>query len=356
MAKSIDPQRRGLRFHEWPEPDREAWEKAIAVGNVFDGRGPAAHWSDPTKNSNKCNYGRWLAYLMHFGQLDTHCEPQLRVTPELVARYVDHLQCLEPRISPRTVVTLLVGLKVTIMAMAPESEWRWLKDVCNALNRISKPSIDKQARLRSIQEMFVAAIRQLEQLRRMPMAARNLLCAYRDTLMIGFMAARPLRRRNLAGLRIGVHMKRRRGVWHIEVPHYDVKNRRFPLEFDLPPELVPFLDFYIDKVRSRFLRDEHSDHLWISWEGTAMSAQAIYSCLSRRTQELLGTRINPHLFRDCAASSLALESPEFALAAAPLLGHSNFATTQRHYVQARQIDAGRKLNDVLNRIKEALKE
>jgi site-specific recombinase XerD len=133
-------------------------------------------------------------------------------------------------------------------------------------------------------------------------------------------------------------------VWHVEVPHYEVKNRLYPLSFDLPPEASCHLDFFLKDVRPRFIRDEPSDHLWISADGTAMTAHSIYHCLSRRTLEMF---INPHLFRDCAASSLALESPEFARAAAPLLGHSSFATTKRYYVQARQINASRKLNDAL---------
>jgi site-specific recombinase XerD len=352
MNKRNDPQRRGLRFPEWPQTDRTAWENAVSTGNVFDGRGRAAHWAPTTKKTNIVNYGRWLGFLKNSGLLDAEGSPEGRVTPDVVAKY---LEFLRPLMAPRSVLALLVGLKVTVMAMAPAVEWRWLKDLCNVLNRNSPPSVDKQARLHSAQEIYVAANKQLEQLRKIPLESRNMICAYRDTLMIGFMAARPLRRHNLAGLRIGVHMTKLRGIWHIEVPHYETKNRKLPLEFDLPPELVPYLNFYIEKVRPRMLRDLQPDALWLAWGGQPMTESAIYHCLSRRTQELLGTKINPHLFRDCAASSLALESPEFARAAAPLLGHTSFATTERYYVQARQIDASRKLNDALTKIKAGLK-
>lgn len=352
MGKYIDPQRRSLRLHEWPQSDRDAWEKAVAPGNVFDGRGPAAHWAPRTKITNIVNYGRWLAFLKNFGLLEMEVSPEFRVTPDVISRYVEHLR---PLMAPRSVLALVVGLKVTIMALAPEVEWRWLKDVCNALNRNSPSSIDKQARLRASQDIYVAAIKQLEQLQKIAIESRNMICAYRDTLMIGLLAGRPLRRHNLAGLQIGVHLNRHRGVWHIEVPHYEVKNRRYPLEFDLPPELAPYLEFYIKELRPLLLRGAALDHLWISWDGTALTADAIYHCVSRRTQELLGTKINPHLFRDCAASSLALESPEFARAAAPLLGHLSFATTEKHYVQARQIQASRKLIAALDKVKEELK-
>jgi len=270
-----------------------------------------------------------------------------------VAAYHDHLN---PLMAPRSVLSLLVGLKVTVRVFAPNADWQWLKDICNILDRNSPPSVDKQAKLRTMQEIYVAAIKQLGQLRQMPLEGRSLLCAYRDTLMVGIATARPLRRQNLTDLRIGTHLIRRGGTWHIEVPHYEVKNRRYPLEFDLPPELVPYLDFYIEKVRTRFLRDDARDHLWLSCNGTAMAPGSIHHCVCLRTEEMLGVRINPHALRYCAASSLALESPEFARAAAPLLGHTSFATTEQHYVQARQIDASRKLNDVLSKVRQSLKE
>lgn len=75
MNKHIDPTRRGLRYPEWPQIDRDAWEKAVAPGNVFDGRGPAAHWAPRTKTTNIVNYGRWLAFLKNTGLLGPDCSP-----------------------------------------------------------------------------------------------------------------------------------------------------------------------------------------------------------------------------------------------------------------------------------------
>lgn len=48
-----------------------------------------------------------------------------------------------------------------------------------------------------------------------------------------------------------------------------------------------------------------------------------------------------HLFRDCAATSIALEDPEHVRIAAQILGHRSFATTEKYYRLARAADASR---------------
>ena len=72
-------------------------------------------------------------------------------------------------------------------------------------------------------------------------------------------------------------------------------------------------------------------------------------------ERLLGAPINPHLFRDCAATSLSLVSTAPARSAAPLLGHRFFSTTERHYVRARQLDASRAMTSALDSMKSLAK-
>jgi integrase len=54
------------------------------------------------------------------------------------------------------------------------------------------------------------------------------------------------------------------------------------------------------------------------------------------TRTRFGHPVNVHLFRDCAATSLADEHPEYMRVAADLLGHRSFATTQRYYIASGQ--------------------
>lgn len=56
--------------------------------------------------------------------------------------------------------------------------------------------------------------------------------------------------------------------------------------------------------------------------------------LEKRTLPCFGRIINPHLFRDCAATSITNEAPEHVRIAAPVLGHATQQTTDRHYIIA----------------------
>ena len=69
------------------------------------------------------------------------------------------------------------------------------------------------------------------------------------------------------------------------------------------------------------------------------------------TRRLFGTSINPHLLRDCAASSLANDSVEMAQAAPALLGHRHRSTTEKYYIQADNLAASRTLGTLLENIK-----
>lgn len=73
----------------------------------------------------------------------------------------------------------------------------------------------------------------------------------------------------------------------------------------------------------------------------------IYDQVIKRTRSGFGHSINPHLFRDAAATTTAIHDPVHVRLAAPLLGHRTFATTERSYVQAQSPEAHR---DFANRL------
>ncbi len=349
MARPVDPMRRALPFADWPCRDQMAWEMAIAEGDIFDGQGPAAHWATRTKQTNIQHYGRWLNHLLWSGQLNPDITPADRVTPGAVRAYNRHLAEL---VAPRTRLSLLVGLKVTIAAMAPDHSWRWLQDLCNRVQRHAKPKTDKRSRIRPSGEIYVAALRELEAL---PSGELNLYqaVAYRDALILALLTARPLRVRNATEIDLGRHLVRIDDRWLLTFPGEEMKNRQ-PLEFFLPQDLCPWLEQYIAEVRPMFPGAAQSDRLWLNQYGPVTSPHFIYLRIVKLTKRLFGTPINPHLLRDCAASSLALVSPDLARAAAPLLGHRHFSTTERYYIQANELEASRRINAILAEVKASL--
>ena len=78
-----------------------------------------------------------------------------------------------------------------------------------------------------------------------------------------------------------------------------------------------------------------------------MTDTGIYDRVCRHTREAFGFPVNLHLFRDCASSTIATRDPEQVLVARDLLGHASFSTTERFYIQARQIDASRRYQSIL---------
>jgi integrase/recombinase XerD len=89
--------------------------------------------------------------------------------------------------------------------------------------------------------------------------------------------------------------------------------------------------------------------LWVSKDGSPMTQMALYDRIRARTKEQFGVAINPHLFRDAAATTMAIADPANARLAAALLGHRTFTTTERYYRQGRAQEAHRAFVDVLLR-------
>ena len=72
-----------------------------------------------------------------------------------------------------------------------------------------------------------------------------------------------------------------------------------------------------------------------------LSEQSIYLKVCAATEEELGVRLNPHLFRDALATGIATDDPEHIRMASRLLGHADQRTAERHYTHAQALRASR---------------
>jgi integrase len=195
------------------------------------------------------------------------------------------------------------------------------------------------------------ALRYLDKLAKTELNKRKQLVGYRNGLMVALMAAHPLRRKNFAGLLIGTTIRKIREGWIIDIPGTETKNSQ-PIQFELSRQLLPYLEIYLTRVRSR-VADPLENALWVSWDGDRTPEHSVYIAFTRITTELFGKSINPHLFRDCAATTLASHSLKSAMAAPGLLGHLRTETTEKHYIHASQLEASRAINKLLTRIAES---
>jgi len=94
-----------------------------------------------------------------------------------------------------------------------------------------------------------------------------------------------------------------------------------PIEAPFPDVLISYLERYLSEYRpflsrltghwglTRPLRPP-SVYLWISTYGSGMSEGALYDWLTKLTRAKFGHAISPHLFRDIAATSIAVEDPQ----------------------------------------------
>src|ERR1019366_9841646 len=77
----------------------------------------------------------------------------------------------------------------------------------------------------------------------------------------------------------------------------------------------------------------------------------IRKIIKQRTAEGLGATILPHAFRTSAATTFVLENPEHAIEASALLSHTDFRTTEKHYLAGRRQMAVKVAHQALRRVR-----
>ena len=330
-----------LRLTRWPEADRADWAAAFETGDIFDGRGPAAHWAAGSRRSVASGYGRWIGYLAAMEPGALSLPPAERITRARLRCYLDHLTA---EITPAGVFNYTKHLYDAIRVMAPKRDWRWFKAIAWRLDGRA-PRRNKRSRMVPPGQLIRLGIGLMEQAQPQ-IEGLNAAIAYRDGLIIALLACRPIRRRNLAALSIGRQLVRSGNLWHIIFRADETKNHQ-PYEATIPAFLQPFLEHYLGDIRPLFPRAEAHEGLWASAKGGPLSGAALYDLVCKRTRVAFGKPINLHLFRDIAATEIAYKDPAKIGIARDLLGHSDLRAIDKHYIQASQIQAGRAYHQAL---------
>ena len=121
----------------------------------------------------------------------------------------------------------------------------------------------------------------------------------------------------------------------------------------LPDELTPAIEVYLSDHRPLLCQRRTGrsapigNALWVSAHGAPMRDGSAHQRIREQTQAAFGYPVNPHLFRDCVATSVAENDPNHFGVAARLLGHRNLSTTRRYYDQARSIEAVRRHQELV---------
>jgi integrase/recombinase XerD len=254
-----------------------------------------------------------------------------------------------------TIAVRLEELRAAAQVMDPAGGWNWLKRPAARLRAGSNPKRDKRERLVSAGDLLALGLQLMEKAAEQRRSGDRLV-NFRDGLMIAFLALQPLRLKNLADLLLGQTLVKAGGIWTVAFTACQTKTHT-PIEVTWPDSLVAPLEHYLASIRPSLGRRRRTspidagDHLWISAEGKPLSPKRINHAIKLRTAEAFGKAINPHLVRDIAATTLAIEDPRHVRAAAPVLGHASLQTTEMHYQQATALQAQRALASVVARVR-----
>jgi hypothetical protein len=345
-----------LPVEQWPETDATAWRIAFEPAtDPFSEYSPACSWSPRSRIKTEHGYGRWLYWVSEAGENMT-LHPADRVNPEQVRRYVADLRRFN---SDFTVLCRMQELYDAIRVIVPDRDWSWLRRAHNRLRSRCVPVRDKTTRIQPTEALVELGRRLMtaaEAAKSTPALSRALL--FRDGLMIAFLAYRFLRLSNFAMITLGLHLIRHSDGYRLCFSGPEMKGRR-PFEAMIPAGLVAAFDRYLDHYRSILLTrgglqpPAETDRLWVSEIATALHESSIPQRIKKHTRAAFGKHLWPHLFRDCAATTVAIEGPEHVGIVPNLLAQSGPRIYEKHYNQARGLEAHRRYQRLLDALLES---
>jgi integrase/recombinase XerD len=344
-----------LPVKDWPELDRVHWMNALACSTPFGAKSPAAAWSAARVHIVEDVYGQWLAYLVTQGILEP-IEPSERVTLERVAAYIG---VLTARVAPVSVAMMIGALGRMMVALYPTKDWTWLRNIYQYLKVTALPVRNKRQLVVPARDLYHVGLRLMDEADREGRHPFFNAAEYRDGLLIAILAALPVRMANLSSITIGTHLMRNDAEYWLRFSEEETKNDH-KIEAPLPIQLTIYLERYF-KTHRRVLLDRRliktippTRHLWVNRAGLAMAASAIRAQIKLRTKHEFGHAIWPHLFRDCVATSIAIEDPQNVHIASEMLTHQCDATTDKYYDQSQSIDASRIYQEAIRTLRARL--
>ncbi|NDR55683.1 tyrosine-type recombinase/integrase [Aliiruegeria sabulilitoris] len=343
----IDPVPRVLKFDNWPQAERTAWESLFVEGDLFDDVGPCAHWSEGSRRKRRQSYGQWLSFLMREVPDLLEQDPVARITEPTVRRYLAECQ---GRYKPKSTAGLLLDLMVIAKALAPKGDWSWLNTVVKRYQKLADRRSLPPALPISAGEIFHWSLTRLAEVEA-DETSHPLRKAvhFRQALMIGLLIARPVRRRALLAMQVGQHVVPTGQGFELRFGSEDMKDQK-ARRFSVPQELVEPMRAYLEVHRRILLAGKFSDAFWISQYGESLKPDGLSRELPKVIMRHLGLEFRTHAFRNIAATSIAEADPENVTIIRDLLGHSTMAMADKHYNRATGIKSCDELQGIVDSI------
>mgnify|MGYP002620657620 FL=1 len=342
---------KSLPVNEWPASDRKVWEAACVKKSPFKPAGLAAKWSDATRKNIERSYGTFLYWLKGQGQLCSDKTPAQRVTQQTFFGFMD---AYEPGRAPLTVAARLRDIAYMVRAQLPPDGHQWATKIAHKLVNNAETFRAKHPRIVHPGELAELGMALMERgSEALSDQLRWGVVPFRDGLMIAALAYRPLRVRNLLGMQLGSTFFFDGERAHFRFEGSETKNG-VTLEGDFPEVLTEPFAYYLKHVRPIYAeRAVGADEgwLWLGRRGRCLTGVDVSTRVGKETEKHFGFRVNPHLFRDCAATAIAVSDSVNVGITRDILGHTTLASSQKYYNQATGVAASRRFQSILAKLR-----
>lgn len=317
-----------LKFTDWPEVDRLAWE-ALLTGPVRFGRvQPKVRWTDGSKRIRMQGYGQWLSFLKRTMPDQMSMRPTERITRQNVEAFLE--EC-DARLKPRSVYNLLLSVAILAQHWDEDADWEWLwAAVTNQRHSYERLTLRRPLPV-TADQIYAATLRGLQDCAATPdFLMVNGAVLFRQRLLAALLISCPVRVRALAAMTVTGHVMRHRDEIVLHFVPEDMKDKK-ARQFRVPDDLVEPLTLYIEVLRPMLLNGKETDALWISRNGKPITEGDLSKELHRTTKRLLGVGMHAHAFRHVAATTIAEVAPEQANIIRDILGHATIEMSVKHY-------------------------
>lgn len=318
---------RSIRPAAWPQADRMALERALTPDDDGSGEcGRATHLRPATIEAYKQTYSQWLGFLARTGSLDEAEGPGDRATPARVAAW--RRENKAQGLAPTSRRQMLRNLGATLRLLAPERDWGFVIRPGNISLKRAIRGGPKSFIVRDVADVMV----HVRRLHRRGLTAQDgpeKWQILRDMALLALLLIRAPRVGSLEKMAVDRHIALQSDdTWHVRFPGEHTKNGRV-LDYPLDAGQSRVLADYLDHARGRFPRAGATDLLWMGMKGP-LTRQGLRASVKRRMLAWFGQGHTPHLCRKWLRGSAARRSPELAMDAADVMGHTAGVSAQAY--------------------------
>ena len=252
-------------------------------------------------------------------------------------------------------------------AKLPDCDLTKLRGICRRL-RIKRtgPTATVRERLRAIEEprnLYRLVLLPSELMERANKVKRAPLKAARmaqTAVGIELLLMTAIRRKNLAGLRLGRHVllgndpKQPKARMVLYEAGGETKNGQ-PLEFELPEASVRMLHTYIHRHLPAYAAPGQ-DYVFPGKNGRAKRPDNLAEQISKAIGEHVGCKVNVHLFRALTGRAFLRRNPGHYEVLRRVLGHQSSDTTITYYTGLETEDAARHFDKSILELREQARQ